>query len=533
MKGMAVESMAMLVMAVVSLGIFFVLTGTLFSGEDHDNYMGMPKGVWMSLESADTKTFVLPPVVWFGEKLIVDGNTTLDFGKIYDETNRDSRDFVFPTNNVYIKEYIGIPSSDNIELDYLPHLTNVLFNHLFTPLNNIGIKFDVRKPISPVIAFYPLVTDNFGGSTQSPAICDEDVCHLNTDESFGKVDLTLTIDLNELRKYYTSKNYRFDESPDNVNLSVKYIADRYSEKNNYLKTLGVDENSFGIADLMSMDDSYGNRICRVISSEKYECSFVFNVVDECCPSFAVIEPVLEVYVTANDGVKIWETEKIDSIYFQIVYYLDVLEDRKFVYDFKTLQEDLFKEDSGANSVKDILIYPCRAKVPNGIEVSNLYRDVKDFEGREINWDQCRSSPELIQLEYLKIASDTTGLDKRSTWFCMEEDGNYNLYNPYAFCRLDGTELPVSPKPTYLRGIIPYSNFAKKVDNIPFYLGPLWIPKEGWDVYLLRTPEFDYKTYKESAWICAVSIIDKTIEAMKDNENVIFFENTGLINFNFE
>lgn len=536
MKGMAESYILAFVIGVISLGVALMLIGNLFSGEDHDNYMGLPKGVWISLESADTKTFVLPPIVWFGKELIVDANTTLDFGKIYDETNRDSRDFVFPTNNVYIKEYIGIPAPDNLE--YLPYLASILFDSSFMPYAGMDITFEVRKPISPIIAFYPLVTDYFGSPPDLPGKWDSalDVCYLNTESSFGKVNLTLTIDVDELKKYYESKNYRFDGSLDNINLSVKYIADRYSEKNNYLKILGLDEDSLSITELIGMDDVYGNKICKAVSG-KYECSFVFNVVDECCPSFAVIEPILEVYVTANDGVKVWEIEKIDSTYFQIVYYIDVLDDRKFIYDFKILQENLFKKNSGATPVKDILIYPCRAKVPQGIDVSNLYRDVKDFENREINWDQCRSSPELIQLEYLDLDSGATGSDKRSTWFCMEEDGNYYLYNPYAFCRLDGTELPVSPKPTYLRGIIPYSNFAKKVDNIPFYLGPLWTPKEGWGIYLTKTPEFDYKTYKEGAWVCTVSIIDKIIEAMKNNENAIFFGNKIIdgkeITYNFD
>ncbi len=1138
MKGIAVSFIAAFVMAIISLGIFFVLTGTLFSGEAHDTYMSMPKGVWMSMESADTKTFVLPPVVWFGEKLIVDGDTTLDFGKVYDETNRDSRDFVFPTNNVYIKEYVGITVPKNKE--YLPLLANILFSPSFISVSIPSkIIFDVRKPISPVIAFYPLVTDDFG-SSESLFECNSEVCHLNTEESFGKVNLTLTIDVGELQKYYKSKNYRFDESFDNVNLSVKYVTDKYSKQNNYIETLGLDKNSLSITDLKDLDDIYGNKICKEVLG-KYECSFVFNVADKCCPSFASIEPVLEVQVTAKDGVKVWETEKIDPIYFQIVYYLDVFrntvsyprnriynfvdstnnkayygkdlsdaapvnvnrlnwitpgvefgvsdytaisssddvyfststdlgksqqlvhdfvfkinrnpskitditltwegygskgdeaiadndlrmyllnintntfelvdskldnscpgsedcqmtciltedfsnyindtghlrflvqknealfkelgwscsspdecssgycvnevccnssclgstcqrcdsysvngagycgyvsssledpdnecdtsgcgtgnckgdsyvcgyytsgehncsvcytcdasgncnaaavegtrcwtgswgscgcsysdtcdesgtgtksrsyktcssgscsssgsestsctcsrstgacclagslldtkseceaagcdwfEDTKgccdagltscgyssgnyacsiksawsmkwngencectycdcswcccpppspFIYiyngssykfisdfiagaispekeytsftdisnsamennrykikiteeldeityldkiylkitdmkgnnriiynvepygnlpligksddnylilnkgdevflefdapelkqgykrkiefaaegyyienpkskilsskqtinyksahnediwvfpglenpfekflkennkkhnslytdyvkvevnsqsstshlsqfiseNFQNIQEDLFKDDSGRTPVKDILIYPCRAKVPNGIEVSNLYKDVKDFEGKEIYWDDCSGNTEFIRLEYLDWDPN---IHKNSTWFCMEEDGNYYLYNPYAFCRLDGTELPVSPKPTYLRGIIPYSNFAKKVDNIPFYLGPLWIPKEGWNIYWARTPEFDYKTYKESAWVCAVSIIDNVIEAMKNNEDVIFFKNMEIngvtITYNF-
>ena len=303
-----------------------------------------------------------------------------------------------------------------------------------------------------------------------------------------------------------------------------------------MKTLGLDGNSLSITDLIGMNDVYGNKICRDVSG-KYECSFVFNVADKCCPSFANIEPILEVYVTAKDGVNVWETEKIDSTYFQIVYYLDVLKDRKSVYNFQKIQKDLFKDHSGVTSVKDILIYPCRAKVPIGIDTSNLDNQVKDFEGRAINWDQCRSASQFIQLEYRDLDPGSTGSDKRSTWFCMEEDGNYYLYNPYAFCRLDGTELPVSPKPTYLRGIIPYSNFAKKVDNLPFYLGPFWTPKEGWNIYWLRTPEFDYKTYKEAAWVCAVNIIDKTIEAIKNNENVTFFKNMKInevtITYNFD
>ncbi len=528
MKGVTESFILAFVIGVISLGVILMLIGNIFSGERYDTYMSMPRGVWMSLSSADTKTFVLPPVVWFGEKLIVDAGTTLDFGKIYDETNRNLRDFVFPTNNVYIKEYAGIIDMDNA--DYLPRLAEILFSpSILTPsLIPSNITFDVRKPISPVIAFYPLVTDNFEGSTESPRVCNPSVCYLNTEESFGRVNLTLTIDMDELQKYYKSKNYRFDKSPDNINLSVKYVTDKYSKQNNYLKILGLDENSLSITELMSKDDIYGNKICKDVAEDKYNCSFIFNVADKCCPSFAAIEPVFEVHVSANDGVDVWETEKMDQIYFQIVYYLDILKDRKSVYDFQNLQENLFKDDSGATSVKDILIYPCRAKVPNGLEVSNLYNNTKSFEGKNIYWDQCRSKSEFSRLEYM---NEDPSIHENSTWFCMDEGTNYYLYNPYAICKLDGTELPVIPKPIYLKGIIPYSNFAKKVDNIPVYLGPFWTPKEGWGIYLAKTPEFDYKTYREAAWVCAVSIIENTIKAIENNEDVTFF-NRDIVTYDF-
>ncbi|MBN2095179.1 MAG: hypothetical protein JW727_03970, partial [Candidatus Aenigmarchaeota archaeon] len=47
------------------------------------------------------------------------------------------------------------------------------------------------------------------------------------------------------------------------------------------------------------------------------------------------------------------------------------------------------------------------------------------------------------------------------WLCKKGDAGYYLYNPYAFCKLDGENLPSDPKPGYLENRIPSGTLKRK------------------------------------------------------------------------
>lgn len=496
---------------------------------------------------------------------------SVNFDKVFDEDNSKSTDFIFPTNNVYIKEVVGFPSTENF--GYLGMLSSVLFTatlpseflSLFTTSTTLNYEFTTTKPTSPVIAFYPLVTDNFFGSLVSNApansnsINGQHIYYLNPKKPFGSVNFTLTIDPKELYKHYRLKNEKFDKAKaeENIRLSVSYFTDKSSEKYYNSKTVELEigktkpgdlggknyeikltsccdppklkveydgETETGILikneivtiaglDIYTKKAEYRDTEVQVGAartikdlidsgeckedSDKYNCSFSFNTTEKCCPSFVYIKPVFRVNLTKKD-VSNWETEEIDPIYFQTVYYLDTLNNRSFIFEnFKDIQ-NLFKDK--VSPVKDILIYPCRAiaRLDKG-QISLLPSRVKSFDRKIIDWSECESATtKFIQLKY-------KNLYQNSTWFCKKDSsGDYLLYNPYAFCRLNGGELPEIPTPTYLQGIIPSGNLSVK-------WGP-WI-----------IPDITYKEYHEAALIWAFHMIDTVTETLKNGGNINFPE----------
>ncbi len=572
MRGIVITKIQGIIFVLIFLVVIFLIITHLFSGQEKEGFMNLPRGVGISLESADTKIFVLPTVVWFGKNLRLNG--VVNFDDVFDEDNSKSTDFIFPTNNVYIKEVVGFPSTENF--GYLGMLSSVLFTttlppgflSLFTTSTTLTYIFTTTKPISPVIAFYPLVTDNFFGSlvSNAPANSDsingQDIYYLNPKKPFGSVNFTLTIDPKELYKHYRLKNEKFDraKAEENIRLSVSYFTDKSSEKyykahTITLETLGAPETEdingktceikltsccdppklkveydgeteTGILikneivtiaglDIYTKKAEYRDTEVQVGAartikdlidsgeckedSGKYNCSFSFNTSEKCCPSFVYIKPVFRVNLTKKD-VSNWETEEIDPIYFQVIYYLDVLEDEDFIFEnFKDIQ-NLFKDEDKVSPVKDILIYPCRAiaRLDKG-QISLLPSRVKSFDRKIIDWSECESATtKFIQLKY-------KNLYQNSTWFCKKDSsGDYLLYNPYAFCRLNGEGLPEIPTPTYLQGIIPSGNLSVK-------WGP-WI-----------IPDITYKEYHESALIWAFHMIDTVTETLKNGDNIDFPE----------
>lgn len=523
MKGIHVNLILTVIIAVVTLVVIFLFIRSAFSGQKSETFMNLPGGVIVSLESADTKIFVLPPVVWFGKTLGLNGNS-VNFEKVFTEGNTKPTDFIFPTNSVYTKEVIGFPSTENFK--YLDVLTSVLFAATFplgfpsefTNPTNLTYNFTTRKPVSPVIAFYPLITDDFGSlvlnaSAESGTIDSKDFYYLNPKKPFGTVNFSLTIDAKELYKYYRSKHKIFDkdEAEDNINLSLEYSTNLDYEPKNYLETIGIEKNTTSLGDLKNRG------ICKK-NSDLYTCSFSFNIAEKCCPSFVSLRPIFKINLS-EEGSSKWEEEKIDPIFFQIIYYLDYLKDKDFIFkNFSEIKEN-FKKDDGPNPIKDILIYPCRAiaRLDKG-QIPLLPSRVKSFDNKIIDWDKCESATgEFIQLTYLN-------LEQNSTWFCRKSDsGDYFIYNPYAFCRLNGEELSGTPEPIYLQGIIPSGGLTKRIPSVPIYIGPGWTPKEGWGIYILKNPTINYKTYREAALIWADYMIYNTTKTLVDGGNINFPE----------
>ncbi len=578
MRGIVITKIQGIIFVLIFLVVIFLIITHLFSGQEKEGFMNLPRGVGISLESADTNIFVLPTVVWFGKNLRLNG--VVNFDKVFDEDNSKSTDFIFPTNNVYIKSPSAEEALRALQLIFFSTPDIALLQALRGTSTSINYKFTTTKPISPVIAFYPLVTDNFFGSlvSNAPANSDsingQDIYYLNPKKPFGSVNFTLTIDPKELYKHYRLKNEKFDKSKaeENIRLSVSYFTDKSSEKYYNSKTVELEigktkpvnlggenyeikltsccdppklkveydgETETGILikneivtiaglDIYTKKAEYRDTEVQVGAartikdlidsgeckedSGKYNCSFSFNTSEKCCPSFVYIKPVFRVNLTKKD-VSNWETEEIDPIYFQVVYYLDVLEDKDFIFKNFTDIQNLYKEEDKVSPVKDILIYPCRAiaRLDKG-QISLLPSRVKSFDRKIIDWSECESATtKFIQLKY-------KNLYQNSTWFCKKDSsGDYLLYNPYAFCRLNGEGLPEIPTPTYLQGIIPSGNLSVK-------WGP-WI-----------IPDITYKEYHEAALIWAFHMIDTVTETLKNGGNINFPEDdtigTITITYNF-
>ncbi len=583
MRGVVITKIQGVIFVLIFLVVIFLIITYLFSGQEKEGFMNLPRGVGISLESADTNIFVLPPVVWFGKTLGLNVNS-VNFDEVFDEDNSKSTDFIFPTNNVYIKKPTTGGALTALELIFFSNPTVIVLSDVLGFSGNIDFKFKTTKPISPVIAFYPLVTDNFdslvsNAPAKSDSINGQDIYYLNSKKPFGSVNFTLTIDPKELYKHYSIKNEKFDKSKadENIKLSVSYFTDKSSEKyykahTITLETLGAPETEdingktceiklTSCCDPPELKVEYGggtetgilikNEIVTIAGldiytkkaeyrdtevqvgaartikdlidsgeckedSGKYNCSFSFNTTEKCCPSFVYIKPIFRVNLSKGK-LQRWKEEEIDPIYFQIVYYLDVLEDKDFIFKNFTNIQNLFKDEDKVSPVKDILIYPCRAiaRLDKG-QISLLPSRVKSFDKKIIDWSECESATSnFIQLKY-------KNLYQNSTWFCKNSGGDYLLYNPYAFCRLNGEGLPEIPTPTYLQGIIPSGNLSVK-------WGP-WI-----------IPDVTYKEYHEAALIWAFHMIDTVTETLKNGGNINFPEddtigpatNTITITYNFD
>ena len=474
MKGIAVNLLATILLLMIGLVVSFGLIHQIFN-PNTTGYLGLPEGVWMEIESADTKTFVFPPVLWFGETLALDGNS-IDYSKIY--THKSAREFIFPTNSIYIEDILGFLNPENF--DYLEFLISTFRPSSFltyisiTPVPSIGtyeIIFSVEKPVQPNIAFYPLITDDFGSIvTDAPVEADGDLYYLKTDERYGMINLSFRFKLNKLNKYYQSNGYSLgaDESEQKRNLIVaNKTLEEWEIRGNCSK-----------------------------SGDEYICSFKHLYVDQCCPSFVTIEPQVKANLTGT-SYNIVAKLPIQPVIFRIVYYVDKLNDRDYI--FNNYKSVFSRYD------EEVSIYPCRAIV--SYAKFELLKYIDGLGGVKIEWSGCKGSNNYVRLKY-------KGLNENSTWYCKDNGEEYFLYNPYGFCSLvynekkKRLELPSFPKITYLQEVIPAGKFTKKVKEIklPFWWG-------AWSTANINIPDVPYGTYREAASAIAYKVIEDSIEVL--------------------
>ncbi|MCK4428909.1 MAG: hypothetical protein KAU95_00930 [Candidatus Aenigmarchaeota archaeon] len=510
MKGFNIDLIQGVLVSIVALVVLLTVYATVLGGQKERSFMNLPEGVWLSVDSANTKTFVLPPVVWFGKKLKnPDLGGSINFGRVFKEGNPD--EFIFPSNSVYIKNIVGLPAIGNF--NYIKLLESALFYPLSFPLQlifpdgNFGpeiiFKLNVAKTPFPLAGFYPLLTDDFGSlKSGAPAECNfksgSDLCYLNTKKPFGKVKVSLTIDFNKL--HIEGYDFKREEEfiNNNINLGVDYFTDSDPRKGNCFGEVGSERKAKTVKELV--DSGY---CIKDETSLKYNCSFNLMVAEKCCPSYVNIKPIIEINIADEDEPPLYKTLDINPLPFMVVYYLDFLGDRDFVFEKFVkgpggIQENLFYDDADSKHgpVRNILVYPCRAKAKS---ISSLLH-VRGIESEIIEWDKCESST----ADYINLSSG---------WFCKRVSANnYYLYNYNAFCKLDGYDLPNIPEPVYLEGIIPSKNVAKRL-NLPWFL-----------------PDIKYGEYKESAWFWAKYMVSRSRDILSFgiiNRDIIFPEDINI------
>lgn len=498
MKGTLTQSQILIILlALIFLVFTFLLINAFISPGSEEGYLNLPDGVWISFSSADSKMFVPPPVVWFGETLTLN-SASVSFEQVF--TKGTGKEIIFPAKSVYVSNTIGLP--DDLDYGAPDIMAYILFSgtlpaelaEKLSTGNLIEFDYQTQNPASPMIAMYPLVTDRFNNpSSNEIRICDrEEFCYLDKYASFGEIKYTVSIDAEKLRKHYLSKGFTFKKESfiDDINLTLKYSTNLDTQPKNYLSLIEIENETLTLRDLIS------EGICSCNGGD-CECNFEFLAVEKCCPKYVSITPVMISRVSKGEAVR-WVRETIDPTYFQIVYYADLVSNRTYLFEsFQELQspeKEIFAKEREDTPVKDLLIYPCRSVVRLE-EQPLLYNRVKSVDGKTINWDDCNSES-FLRLTY-------SGSEELSTWFCRKSDADeYFIYNLYAYCKLEEESLPSLPDPVYLSGIIPFGGFKKKID----------FP-------VIRLLDLSYGQYKECAFMWTVYVIEKFAEAMEKGESI--------------
>ena len=480
MRGQLMNLLIKILLPIIALTICLSLIYYHLFQPTTSTYLGLPGGVWLSLESADTKTFVFPPVLWFGDTLTLNGNS-VDYSKIY--TEEDPREFIFPTNSVYL-DGICTPhpitggtvcGSSPKNSKFLNFLIATLYKSEFnypTTASEATYKFKVTKPIQPIIAFYPLITDDFGTPRDNNLVdSTNELYYLKKDQPYGRVKLLIKLNLDRLNDYYKSRGYYLGTNENEIKQNIKIGSE----------TLGIGSET--------LEELIDKGICS--ENGDIDCSFENFVAEKCCPSYISID--INMTVNLTDGTRNFQNKiPIEPISFIVVYYVDKLEDKNYIFEnFDTI----FSEYENK-----INIYPCRAIVPP--EKKALLPNLKGLEEKDINWSDCKSHNQFTRLNY----KDS---DINSTWYCKNTINGYYLYNPYGFCKLEYNskqkklELPSFPRINYLGENIPSGKLDEKLD-LPFMV------------------ETSIGEYNEAASTLATYIIYKTIDTFSNGGNIILF-----------
>ncbi|MGC9310138.1 MAG: hypothetical protein ACP5E4_00245 [Candidatus Aenigmatarchaeota archaeon] len=430
MRGDLYMSLSIVFTLILLAVIVYLVTVSMDSEEDIGGYMGLPEGVWMSVESLESSSFAPPPVIWFGGSLEKSGAVLADFSNI--AFGPDPAEFVFIGDK-------SIVQGGESEPFY-------------------GI--DIRTKGFPTVAMYPLLTDKFEGDplvAGTGSYGGGSYYLLDPSKSFGKIKLSLVVDA---KKIAPESGEPIEE------IWFMFCWDSGGEEMCY-----AGPNDFKMSeefleahkDGVSLGALIGESVCKeaIPGLSEYWCTFEFEVAEKCCPGMARISPKI---LVGPDG-KRKEEINIAPITFFIVYYFDYIEDRDFLFDSFSGVRNSFSVGEGEsriNPVSGISIYPCRANVPG--ESALRRADIKDSSGNLIDWGTCiDSTTGSAESTATEDKKDSKGYFKlESGWRCKKTPGGgFYIYNPYAYCALEGDALPKKPKPVYIESIIPSGDYVKK------------------------------------------------------------------------
>jgi hypothetical protein len=433
MKAITTEFLYIILAFIVGLAISFWLIYSYLYKPVTLGVLGLPDGAWYYIEGVNIKSFIPPPSIWFGNSLTLNGKT-IDYSNIYPSPSQgDSVKLIFP-ESIFVDKvdpFLDLPGIPKPEDYYLIILIYSLVNpsklNSLMVSNTYTFKFKVNKPSHPNVAFYPLITDNFGDlvdTTNNPAEHDTslDLYYLAHPENLNSnFILKFKIDLDKIKEYYENRGYYFDENTD----SIKFT---------FLK------------ETKTLEDYIGDGTCK--SDGTFNCFFSYPVFEKnCCPSYFELNNLTIEFKLTKEGVELWRREKLKPIRFTIVYYFDKISDKDLIFENFDNVITLLKE--AGNEINDINIYPCRAKI--SLRKKDNLTIIKDVDGSAIDWESCDSNYKQLNKK------DTT---KKSTWYCKESGDYLYLYNPYGYCSLEydiienKIKLPEIPKIVYLHSFIP-------------------------------------------------------------------------------
>ncbi|OYT43446.1 MAG: hypothetical protein B6U88_01075 [Candidatus Aenigmarchaeota archaeon ex4484_56] len=472
---------------IASAAVVFIIYLTFFSGEE-TTYMNLPDGIWIYIKSANTNLFVWPPTIWFGNTLTKTGS--VNFDKII--ISSDQKDFLFiGDKSVYLTDVIGMSTNTDINIDYRKLISHSLLYGIYPPASILLVWLDCPAIIqtnykvvnlpTPQIAIYPLVTSHYSGKPDF-VDCNSDICYLSDRKEVGKINYEISFDKNKLESFFSKQGYAIGNLEDNIIVDLYYITD------------------LGVKNIIAKNSKLKDIAYCSPSGDNYNCNFdEIRLIDakEKFPTIAKFKLNLKINLTSiKDGGWIIKEYSILPQTFNIVYFLDKVENKDYV-------TDNFGDIGSTFKLDDIYIYPCRTKVRD-FDFYEIKEKVKGYDNRIINWNDCPEG-------YYNELGYSEGYEK-SGWFCKKSGNYYYLYNPYAYCRLEGKNLPTLPKPVYFEGIIPSVGLKKK--------------------FLIIT----YKEFKEVSWSFAESIIYRTIYTLTHSGTFTFLDDMHIsdciITYNF-
>jgi len=360
--------------------------------------------------------------------------------------------------------YLSQPGGISMKIIFGKDFTDLIRSPEKGDLAGLGSKSVIKswdggeftRDLMPTAVIYPLV---ISGAKACPQESGEPV-------PFGKATLEMDIDVAKLDSYLM-ENYQegfgseeiISSSPETLkNIWVKICWD------NGKSCYGCDE---GDSDCFAgegkrLDEMEELGLCVKTSSSPQalendatlpgplKCTFILNnLVEKCCPSSLDIQANItaEVKTELGEGLSKKRTLMPTSLNPTLIYYVDYASNPDAL--FSGIDSSLglcFKTDEveKKNPIEGISIYPCRAVIGSEKALYALSDKITGPKEEYINFGDCVGSP-ATEVNGYKLISPEFG------WMCKKGSGDsYYLLNPYAFCRLEGTNLPSFPQVGYLQ-----------------------------------------------------------------------------------